>query len=214
MRPTSSRAASLAARQRRAVGRRWAMVDEVHGAAVREVRAEHVDPATWSPTIGEGDVLFTASVGPAIGIWAGDCAALVLVGADGGLVGVHAGWRGLAAGVVDVACDVVRRRGQRILAAVVGPVIHPCCYAFGAVDLDAVASGVGASGPDVAGRTRSGSAALDVPTAIAIALRRHGVELAAVGSCTGCDTRYFSHRRRGEVERHAVVAWATPGQAA
>jgi hypothetical protein len=45
---------------------------------------------------------------------------------------------------------------------------------------------------------------------VAAGLRRTGVELDVVGPCTGCDARWYSHRRRGETGRHAVVAWSVP----
>ncbi len=42
---------------------------------------------------------------------------------------------------------------------------------------------------------------------IAAILGRHGIGLDVVGPCTGCDVRFYSHRRRNERERHAVVSW-------
>jgi copper oxidase (laccase) domain-containing protein len=36
------------------------------------------------------------------------------------------------------------------------------------------------------------------------------VPLDVVGPCTGCDERWYSYRRRGDVGRHAVVAWTEP----
>ena len=35
----------------------------------------------------------------------------------------------------------------------------------------------------------------------------HGIDLDVVGVCTGCDLRFRSHRRRVDLERHAMVAW-------
>ncbi len=174
---------------------RWVMTDQVHG--VRVVDAD--TDASWTPTVGAGDVIVTRSTGVPIAIWAADCAPIVLAADDGTLVGAHGGWVGLAAGVVDVAVHAATTRGGAITRAVLGPVIHPCCYEFGRRDLDTI--------PDaVAGRTAHGALALDVPATVAASLARHGVRLDVVGPCTGCDERWFSHRVRREPGRHAVVA--------
>jgi copper oxidase (laccase) domain-containing protein len=146
----------------------------------------------------------------AVAVWAADCAPIVLIDAAGGLAAVHAGWRGLAAGVLDVAVGALRARGGEIVAAVLGPVIHPCCYAFGRSDLARVAEGVHAPTEAITARTRDGDIALDVPSAVSAALRHAGVPLDVVGPCTGCDERWYSYRRRGDVGRHAVVAWTEP----
>ncbi len=157
---------------------------------------------------GTADVAVASST--PVAVWAADCAEIVLFGRDGDVVGCHAGWRGLAAGVIDVAVNET----PGPLAAVLGPCIHPCCYEFGALELQRVADGVRVAPEFIAGTTASGHGstgtagrlALDVPAAVAAALARHGIELDVIGPCTGCDERWFSHRR-GDVERHAVVAW-------
>jgi copper oxidase (laccase) domain-containing protein len=140
-----------------------------------------------------------------LAVWSADCAPIVLIGDDGCVVAAHGGWRGLAAGVVDVAIDAVLGRGAQVAGAVLGPVIHPCCYAFGADEMGQLAAGVHTPVEHVAGRTSSGELALDVPAAVRRALSARGVELDVVGPCTGCDGRWFSHRVRGEAERQATV---------
>jgi copper oxidase (laccase) domain-containing protein len=119
----------------------------------------------------------------------------------------HAGWRGLAGGVIDVAVDALESTGTQAAAAVLGPCIHACCYEFGAADLEQVALGVGAAPSDVAGSTSWGTRALDVPAAVTAALARRGIEIDVAGVCTGCDPRFRSHRCRAELERHALVVW-------
>jgi polyphenol oxidase len=49
--------------------------------------------------------------------------------------------------------------------------------------------------------------ALDVPAAVRAGLARRAIELDVAGTCTGCDRRFRSHRRRAELERHALVVW-------
>ena len=175
--------------------RPWCMVDQVHGVALMEVDGNE----QWVPTLGVADVIVTRALDVPIGIWAADCAPIVLAADDGTLVGAHGGWKGLAAGVAAVAVDAATRHGGRITSAVLGPVIHPCCYEFGIDDLRTI--------PDaVDGRTSAGKLALDVPATLAVLLARHGVELDVTGPCTGCDDRWFSHRVRTDLGRHAVVA--------
>jgi len=128
-------------------------------------------------------------------------------GWGGTAVAFHAGWKGLAAGIVDVAIDVFDRRADSPAIAVLGPVIHPCCYDFGADDLGTVAAALDVAVDRIAATSRAGRPALDVPRAVAVALGRRGVSLAVVGPCTGCGGAHFSHRCRADPRRHALVAW-------
>jgi hypothetical protein len=189
----------LVCRQLASTGRRWVMLDEVHGTNV--VMAGPDDVATpQTPVAGVGDVL-VGTGDPALAVWVGDCAPVVLIG-DDRIVACHAGWRGLAAGVLDVAVDAAGGRST----AVLGPCIHPCCYEFGAADLAVVASALGVDPATITGTTTVGTRALDVPAAVLQGLTRRGVDVDVAGSCTRCDDRWFSHRR-GDAGRHAVVVW-------
>jgi copper oxidase (laccase) domain-containing protein len=198
-------AATLRRRQVELTGVPWVMVDEVHGTDV-----VHVDRlgSRWSPLAGVGDVLLAERSDVPIAVWAADCAPVALFGANGtSRVVAHAGWRGLAGGVLDVAVDALESTGTTVAAAVLGPCIHGCCNEFGLDDLDRVAGGVGAERGDVTSTTAWGTNGLDVPAAVAAGLARRGVALDHTGACTGCDRRFRSHRSRFEPERHALVAW-------
>ena len=196
---------TLRQRQLTLTNTRWLMLDEVHGTDV--VAVDDLAAVAW-PQAGTGDVLVAQRSNETLAVWAADCAPLAFFGANGmSRVVAHGGWRGLAAGVVDVAVDALESTNTQVAAAVLGPCIHPCCYEFAAGDLDLVAHGVGAAGSAVSGSTTWGTLALDVPAAIAAALMRRGVQLDVVGTCTGCDRRFRSHRRRADPERHALVAW-------
>jgi copper oxidase (laccase) domain-containing protein len=186
----------LERRQVAASGRTWTMIDHVHGTDVVQAG----DGTT-------GDVLVSTAEATHIAVWAADCAPLVLVSSDGTLVAAHGGWRGLAAGVVDIAIHAATQNGGVVAAAVLGPVIHPCCYEFGNADLQTVADGLGVDVDAVAAMTSKGKPALDVPSGISAALGRHGIDLDASGPCTGCDDRWFSHRARQDRGRHAVVVY-------
>jgi hypothetical protein len=195
----------LRRRQRSLTGRPWVMLDEVHGTEVHLVD-DALDHST--PVAGRGDVLVAERGDDILAIWVGDCAPIALFGANcSSRAMVHAGWRGLASGVVDVAVDAVDATGTTVDIAVLGPCIHPCCYEFGDDDLERVAAAIGVEAGVIAGTTRWGTRALDVPSAVAAALARRGVALDVIGACTGCDDRFHSHRRRGESGRHALLSW-------
>jgi copper oxidase (laccase) domain-containing protein len=193
--------AVLEARRRALVDLPWTLLDERHGIDVVHVAR----PGGGDREV--GDVAVTALAGTVVGAWVGDCAPVALVSSDGVIAAVHAGWRGLAAGVLDVAVDAVERVAGGTISAYLGPAIGACCYEFGEPDLARVAAGVGGDRSSVASTTRWGTVALDVPRAVAQALARRGVELTAASSCTGCDPSYYSHRARGERGRHVLAVW-------
>lgn len=190
--------AELEPRRRGFVDLPWTMLDQRHGVSVVRVRA----PGDGDGAL--GDVAVTTVPGAVLGCWVGDCAPVVLIGADREVAVVHAGWRGLAAGVIDVA---VAALDEPVVAAVLGPVIGACCYEFGAADLRQVADGTGADVSAISGRTSWGTLALDVRASVTVALARHGVRVRHVGGCTGCSFPGFSHRARGDRGRHVVAAW-------
>jgi copper oxidase (laccase) domain-containing protein len=185
---------AIAARWRTVAGRPVTWLREVHGVGV--VRVPGAAPGT------EGDVVVTSSPDVAVGVWVGDCAPVALAAADGTVAAVHAGWRGLAAGVLDVA---VAALGAPLAAAALGPCIHPCCYEFGADDRELV---VRRTGPAARAVTTQGTPALDVPAAVAAALARHGVALdRSAAVCTACTPGYWSHRARGDLGRQGLAVW-------
>ena len=188
----------LEARRRSLVDLPWSMLDEHHGVTARLVThpGEHDGAA--------GDVLVTELAGVVLGCWVGDCAPVVLVGAERRIATAHAGWRGLAAGVLDVAATAL---DEAVAEIVLGPTIGPCCYEFGADDLDAVAEGIGVGRQRLVGRTRSGSDALDVPAAVEAFAERIGVRSTRIGGCPGCTYPGFSHRVRRDPQRHVVAVW-------
>ena len=152
----------------------------------------------------EADAAVTAVPGCILSIQVADCAPVALI-ASSAVGVVHAGWRGLIAGVVPNAVAAMRAAGAGEIDAVIGPCIEPGCYEFGPGDLDAVAAVLG---DDVRGRTRSGSTALDLRAAVRASLRTAGVEqISEAAVCTACSPVHWSHRARGEHERQAVVAW-------
>jgi polyphenol oxidase len=131
-------------------------------------------------------------------VFVADCLPVALRGPDG-LAVVHAGWRGLAGGILAAAAASVGAT-----RAAIGPGIGPCCYEVGEEVL-APFAGLG----DVAdGRM------LDLPEVARRLLARAGVErVESAGLCTSCEAGlFFSHRRdHGRTGRQAGIAWIEEG---
>jgi copper oxidase (laccase) domain-containing protein len=193
----------------------WAA--QVHGVEVLEVEALEVEtsspsgtPVTTAPpsvsTLGEGDALVTALEGVAVCVLTADCGALALSSPEGVFAAVHAGWRGLAGGVVEAAVERMHLLGATDVVGSLGPCIHAECYEFSAPELNLVAT---TCGPTVRGLTSRGRPALDLPAGIDTALARAGATVVpGVDACTACGDGYFSHRARHDVGRQALLVWA------
>jgi hypothetical protein len=186
----------LDARRRTFVDLPWTQLDQRHGVGV--VRVD-----TGGAGDGHvGDVAVTDLDDVVLGCWVADCAPVVLIGAESEFAVVHAGWRGLAAGVLQAALDTFT---EPVANAVLGPAIGPCCYEFGRDQLAQVAAGVGSSIEGIAGSTSAGGLALDVPAAVAAACG--DVPIERLAGCTGCDFPGFSHRVDRDPQRHVVAVW-------
>jgi YfiH family protein len=178
--------------------REWVWIRQVHGPAV------HVaDGPTIAAHPPEADAAVTAVRGLPLAVVTADCAPLVLAN-RGAVAVVHAGHRGLAAGVVEAAIAQVRAVGHGAVAAYLGPCIRPSVYEFGAGDLQPL---VDRFGPGVAAQTRAGKPAFDLPGAIRVVLGREGItDFDDSGLCTAETPGYFSYRRDGATGRQATVA--------
>jgi len=153
----------------------------------------------------DADALVTGSAEACLAVLGADCPLVGLASSEG-IVGVaHAGWRGLVAGVLARTVEQMRALGATDVQAALGPCIHAECYEFGSDELDAVASVLG---DDVRSTTSSGRPALDLPLGVRRSLEAMGVPIVAeLGGCTACDTRWYSHRARRDLSRHALAIW-------
>ena len=181
----------------------WTGLRQQHGAGVVVVASP--GDADGAP----GDAAVTAVPGAVLAVRTADCAPVALVAGEGVVAAVHAGWRGLAAGVIEAAAASVRRLGGEDLRAFVGPCIHAECYEFGSGPLADLADRLGSA---VIGRTAWGSPAFDIPAAVRCALDRCGIDrILEAEQCTACDPdRWYSHRARGEAGRHVLATWISP----
>jgi polyphenol oxidase len=190
-------------------------VEQVHGSAVIVVGDAGTRSVGTARTRceGEADALIATSPGNGLAVLVADCAPVALVSPEGIFGAVHAGWKGVSAGVVEHAVAAMRELGASSVTGVRGPCIRSCCYEFSAEDLERVAARYG---PAVEGRARSGALSLDLPAAVSAALAEAGAaERAGVDECTACGTGYFSHRARRDKGRQALLIWRTtePGAA-
>jgi purine-nucleoside/S-methyl-5'-thioadenosine phosphorylase / adenosine deaminase len=164
---------------------------QVHGIGVRALR----EPPREADREDEADGQATRLAGVAPTVFVADCLPVALSSGDG-VAMLHAGWRGLAGGILERGVATLRGLGARgDLHAAIGPGAGPCCYEAG----EEVHGAVGHSaGPNV-----------DLKAAAAQRLFAAGVAAVQdVGVCTICDARYFSHRRDdGVTGRQAGVVW-------
>ncbi|HEX2025258.1 MAG TPA: peptidoglycan editing factor PgeF [Actinomycetota bacterium] len=181
----------------------FATARQVHGSDVAEVDRARAgagfdDPSSALPP---ADILTTRVPGVALGTLVADCLPVVL-GAAGRLASVHAGWRGVAGGVLPRAVSLFD--APRSVAAWIGPGIGPCHYEVGPEVIAAVEASTGAA----VQRRRNGRTFLDLRATAAGQLRGLGVaDIEVVDECTACSPdRFFSHRRDGMTGRHASVA--------
>jgi polyphenol oxidase len=134
-----------------------------------------------------GDALWTEERGLPVLALGADCLVIALARRNGdrpGVAVVHAGWRGLLAGVVESAVTTL---GGRV-DAVIGPSIGPCCYEIGTEVAERFE-------PRFLRRRR-----LDLWSAGEHALREAGARsVERLDLCTQCnEDLFFSHRRTGK----------------
>ena len=179
---------------------------QVHGTTLAWVAEGEAGRGAFdSPSVvQEHDGLLTGAADLGLVISYADCVPVVIVaeGPQGPLFAtVHAGWRGMIAGIAGMAARELARYG-RLVAAAVGPSIGPCCFA---VD-EQLRRRFEARFPGSAG-----AATVDLWRCARLDLEAAGVPAAAIavaGLCTASDNRFFSHRRdRGTTGRHLAVAW-------
>ncbi len=157
------------------------------------------------------DAAWTGTAGVVCAVLTADCLPVIFCNRSGTHVAVaHAGWRGLAGGVLEatVAALVAAGPSADSLLAWLGPAIGPESYEVGADVRDAFLRADPAA--EVAFRVhRPGHWRLDLYAAACLRLRRLGVTAVSGGDyCTLAEpTRFFSHRRDRVTGRQATLIW-------
>jgi hypothetical protein len=188
-------------------GRRFVVPGQVHGTRLVEVGRGDLGRGAQGPAdvVPRTDGLLTREPEVPLFVSVADCVPVLIVAGEPAraLALVHAGWRGMLAGIVGRAARAVATDAPA-RAAVIGPSIGPCCFE--------VSADVGERFAAVfPGTWRNGH--VDLWEAARRQLAENGVDVARVvapGLCTHHDHDFFSHRRDGGLTgRQAAIAWLT-----
>jgi YfiH family protein len=165
---------------------------QVHGAVVRRVRG----PVPAQGGEADGQATYLPRVG--VMVLVADCVP-VLLGSEGAVAAIHAGWRGLAGGVLEEGVRALRELSSdgEAITAIIGPAAGGCCYE------------VGEEVHELFGGAHREGRRIDLRAIASERLTRAGVpNVEQVERCTICDPELFSHRREGaRAGRQAGIAW-------
>lgn len=177
-------------------------LEQVHG-----TRVVRPDGSTEPPP---ADAAYTRRAGVVCAVLVADCVPILLCSRGGDEVAaVHAGWRGLAAGIVARATAAFAAPA-RDLVAWIGPAIGPAVYVVGhEVRAQFLAADPGAG---ALFEPRASAWLLDLPGLAARQLARTGVHaVSCAGRCVHSEpTTFYSHRRDGISGRMAALIWLAP----
>jgi hypothetical protein len=140
-----------------------------------------------------------------------DCLPILLAAESGDLVAAaHAGWRGLAGGVIEAAVRALKVAPETLMAWL-GPAIGPRHFEVGAEVREALLAGDSGADAAFAANAR-GRYMADLDALARRRLAALGVgRVYGGGQCTYADRdRYFSHRRDGVTGRQATLIWLAP----
>jgi len=181
---------------------RW--LRQVHGDRSLRLGTEVLDGEP------EADAAFTATPGVVLAILSADCLPLLLCADDGGeIAAIHAGWRGLAAGIVESCVRRLRTPPAKLMAWL-GPAIGPASYEVGDDVRDAFMARDARAGACFA-EIRPGHWSCDLYALAGQRLASAGIErIHGGGLDTFSDPRLYSFRRDGsDSGRMATLIWRT-----
>jgi YfiH family protein len=185
---------------------------QVHAVGVADLDAATVDAAAAGDAPITADAAFTRCRGRVCAILTADCLPVLLAADSEDLVAAaHAGWRGLAGGIIEATVAAMTGAGAvapgRLLAWL-GPAIGPRHFEVGGEVREALLAkdpaAESAFTPNARGRFMA-----DLQQLARRRLAAAGVDRIYGGEeCTYADpTRYFSHRRDGVTGRQAALIW-------
>jgi len=185
---------------------------QVHGA--RLIREDALGGAEGVPA----DAILARRAGISVGVVTADCVPILAASDEGrAVVAIHAGWRGLAAGVVEVGLEGLRHAAPgRPLAVAIGPAARGCCYEVDEPVVAALSARYGPLATDFLSQSRPGHHLLDLAGLARQVVRGATGAGAQIGSaamlCTICGgDRFESHRRDAAAAgrlRHFVTVGA------
>lgn len=174
---------------------------QVHGTGVVRFEAQN-------GTEPEADAAVTSEPGRVLALLTADCLPVLFCSVDGDeIAAAHAGWRGLAAGVLEQTVAAMRTSPDRVIAWL-GPAAGPEAYEIGVEVRDAFVQH-DAAAADAFVPTRAGHWRVDLFALARQRLATCGVsQVHGGGVCTiGDRQHYFSHRRDGRSGRMASLIW-------
>jgi YfiH family protein len=176
---------------------------QVHGAVVLSADA--------GGALGEADASVATLPGVEIGVVTADCVPVLVAAGGRAVAAVHAGWRGLACGVIPRALETLAAAAPGApLVAAIGPAIGACCYEVDAPVIDAMRERFGAAAEGALRPARPGHALLDLAALARAALLAAGVPAGAIGAvaaCTRCDAERFHSFRRDGARAGRLLSW-------
>jgi copper oxidase (laccase) domain-containing protein len=129
------------------------------------------------------------------------------------IMAVHAGWRGLTAGILNQAINIFREHGLRDIKAVIGPSIGPCCFEVREDVVEAVSHGAwGLKSPERIIKKTDDTWHIDLAKGAGLSLQDLGVAHVETSNvCTKHDVTWFSFRRQKKVEgsNYAWIGFAS-----
>jgi len=175
--------------------RRLCASRQVHGAVVRRVGSRVGTGAEAGAIDADGQATSLPRLG--MMVLTADCLPIAL-GCPDAVAMLHAGWRGLAAGVLEEGVRALQEvGGSDEIVALIGPGAGACCYEVGP-EVHAAFGGAHAEGRRIDLRAIARERLLGAGVA----------QVRDLAACTICDERFFSHRREGaRAGRQAGVAW-------
>jgi YfiH family protein len=180
-----------------------AQTKQIHGS--RTVEAADIGPDC------EADAIVARAAGQplAVGIRVADCVPVLAAGLErGDVVAIHAGWRGVVAGVVQ---EAMKRLGGTSVLVAIGPCIGGCCFEVGDEVADTIARAVPSAA--IVARREGGKSWVDLRAAVRAQLASLVDMKLVVEDVLGCTKhepqRFHSFRRDGAASGRMLAAIRT-----
>lgn len=181
--------------------RRVVQVHQVHGAEVHVVRAGSGGPQIEWGTV-RADALVTDDPASVVCVRVADCVPVLIASGDGRVVAaVHAGWRGVVAGVAIAAVAAMEDMGAetRTMAAAIGPCISARRFEVGPEVVAAFVEAFGGGATDLITPGEGDRALIDLQQALRLQLCGAGLRAERIETLARCTVDepevFFSHRR-------------------
>jgi polyphenol oxidase len=183
-------------------------LNQVHGTQV-------VDADEHGSGVPSADASVTSTPGRVLAIMTADCLPVLLASSDGKVVGAaHAGWRGLAAGVIEQTVALMRakqsngEKAQAEILAYLGPAIGPHAFEVGSEVRDIFMAQNPESAACFEQLQEKGKYLADIYGLACLRLNALGIEhIEGGGECTLQNPDYFSYRRDQETGRMGSFIW-------